>query len=107
LGLVARAFRAILGLAFVAGLLWCSFNVPLGELTFAQHMDRIGQTPEAEELLEGSRDTVRPVIQEATDRMLGEYIEAPTVEDDAGVRREGAGPPSTPDTVKLPGGRRP
>ena len=104
---MTKAVRAILGLAFLAGSLWCSFNVPLGELTFAQHMDRIGQTPEAEQLLEGSRDTVRPVLEEATDRMLGEYIEAPTTEEDTAALPESAGPPSTPEAVKLPGGRRP
>lgn len=61
----------------IAGL-WCSFKVPLGELTFAQHMDRIGQTPEAEALLHGTRSAVSPMLEEATQRLLGEYIEAPT-----------------------------
>jgi hypothetical protein len=77
---VGKLLRAMIGLGLLVGGLWCSFNVPLGERTFAQHMDRIGQTREAEELLEGSRQTVRPVLREATDRMLGEYIEAPTAE---------------------------
>lgn len=60
------------------GSLWCSFQVPLGKLTFAQHMDRIGRTPEAEELLHGTRAAVSPMLEEATQRLLGEYIEAPT-----------------------------
>ncbi len=100
-----KALRGIIGLVLVAGLLWCSFNVRLGELTFAQHMDRIGQTREAEELLEGSRQTVRPVLREATDRMLGEYIEAPTVDrapPPAGSIPERATPPMPPRPGKLP-----
>jgi hypothetical protein len=88
---VGKLLRAMIGLGLMVGGLWCSFNVPLGERTFAQHMDRIGQTREAEELLEGSRQTVRPVLREATDRMLGEYIEAPTVE--ANTIPERAAPP--------------
>lgn len=109
-----------MGLVFLAGLVWCSFQVPLGELTFAQHMDRIGQTPEAKGLLDGSRKTIAPVMDEATDRMLGEYIEAPThastVESavfpsSPGVPQS-AGPPrpmrdrtkpSTDESTKLPG----
>lgn len=103
---MGKALRGIVGLALVAGLLWCSFNVELGELTFAQHMDRIGQTREAEELLEGSRETVRPVLREATDRMLGEYIEAPTVEGSqpAGAIPERASPPLGPRAHELPRG---
>lgn len=90
---VGKALRAVIGLALLAGTLWCSFNKKLGELTFAQHMDRIGQTREAEELLEGSRQTVRPVLREATDRMVGEYIEAPTVGKDGRPIPERAAPP--------------
>ncbi len=71
-------FRSILSLAILVGLVWCSFKVPLGERTFAEHADRIGQTPEAKELIEGSRETVTPMLEEATHRVLGEYVEAPT-----------------------------
>lgn len=101
-------------------MVWCSFKVPLGEFTFAEHMDRIGQTPEAKELLEGSRSKINPLVDEATDRMLGEYIEAPTseqvfaptaatpVRDSAGPpkarkRKPKAHEPSTFDRTKLPG----
>jgi hypothetical protein len=109
LAVVGKALRGIIGLALVVGLLWCSFNVELGELTFAQHMDRIGQTREAEELLDGSRETVRPVLREATDRMLGEYIEAPTTEHDASPEEEpvpeGAAPPLPSRARKLPSGQ--
>ncbi len=74
LGLV----RSLFSLVVVAVLVWCSFRVPLGERTFAEHADRIGETPEARELLDSTRQTLTPMLQDATDRMLGEYIEAPT-----------------------------
>lgn len=75
---VSSFIRSVLSIALLLGAVWCSFNVPLGERTFAEHMDRIGQTPEAVELIEGSRQTVSPMIEEATHRVLGEYVEAPT-----------------------------
>jgi hypothetical protein len=50
----------------------------VGRRTFAQHVDRIGATPEAKELVDSTRSSVSPVLEDATDRMLGEYIEAPT-----------------------------
>jgi hypothetical protein len=75
---VIRPIRTLISLAFIATLVWCSFHVPLGERTFSEHMDRIGRTPEARELLDGTRSTVNPAIEEATDRLLGEHIVAPT-----------------------------
>lgn len=78
MGAVSSFIRSVFAIALLLGAVWCSFNVPLGERTFAEHMDRIGQTPEAMELIEGSRQTVTPMIEEATHRVLGEYVEAPT-----------------------------
>ncbi|MFO0633716.1 MAG: hypothetical protein U0168_12770 [Nannocystaceae bacterium] len=73
-----RPIRSLIALALLAGLVWCSFKVPIGRRTFAQHVDRIGATPEAKELVDSTRSSVSPVLEDATDRMLGEYIEAPT-----------------------------
>ena len=78
MGAVSSFIRSVFAIVLLLGAVWCSFNVPLGERTFAEHMDRIGQTPEAMELIEGSRQTVTPMIEEATHRVLGEYVEAPT-----------------------------
>lgn len=70
--------RSLVGLLFLSLVIWCSFRVPVGRRTFAEHVDRIGQTEEAKELLDSTRHTLTPVFRDATDRMLGEYIEAPT-----------------------------
>ncbi|MCX4240499.1 hypothetical protein OEB96_07735 [Paraliomyxa miuraensis] len=114
-----RLLRLLISLAFLAGSLWFAFSVKLGGRTFAEHVDRIGQTPEAHDLIEGTRATVNPVLQEATDRMLGEHIEAPTraepepavhantgpIGKGAGKSSGGAPELSSPDHVKLPGRR--
>lgn len=104
-----RLVRPLISLAFLGGSLWLAFSVELGGRTFAEHVDRIGQTPEAHELVEGTRATINPVLQEATDRMLGEHIEAPTRAEPpaathaAAARREPRPRVSTPERGKLPG----
>jgi hypothetical protein len=109
LAAVYRLLRPLISLAFIAVTLWLACTVKLGDRTFAEHVDRIGQTPEANDLIEGTRATVNPVLQEATDRMLGEHIEAPTrVEPKqathaAAARPDGRPRASTPDRVRLPG----
>jgi len=97
---VFRAGRTLLSVAILVSGLWCSFQVPLGELTFAEHMDRIGKTREAEALLHGTRSVVSPLLDEATDRLLGEYIEAPTEASIAVPSRAGAPPRPNGDVAR-------
>jgi hypothetical protein len=75
---VLGLLRAGVGLMLIALTLWCAFRVPLGRRTFAEHADRIGETPEARELVESTRGALSPMLEDATQRMLGEHIEAPT-----------------------------
>ncbi len=70
--------RTLISVAFLAMFLWAAFTVKLGRMTFAEHIDRIGQTPEATELLDGARARVAPTLDEVKQRVLGEYVEAPT-----------------------------
>jgi len=75
---VLGPLRTFISVAFLAMFLWAAFTVKLGRLTFADHVDRIGQTPEAKELLDGARSRVGPTLDEVKHRVLGEYVEAPT-----------------------------
>ncbi len=113
---MVRLLRPLVSLAFLVGVLWFSFSVKLGGRTFAEHVDRIGQTPEANDLIEGTRSTVNPVLQDATDRMLGEHIEAPTRAEPKAThaatapsrrdrRSTRSDSTSTPEHTKLPGRR--
>lgn len=70
--------RTAISVLFVSLVVWCALTVPLGRRTFADHVDRIGQTREAEELIDGARTRVRPLLEEVKHRFLGEYVEAPT-----------------------------
>lgn len=73
-----QPLRTAISLAVLAGALWAAFTVDLGGRTFAEHVDTISGTPEAEQLIEGTRSRINPALQEVRDRILGEYVEAPT-----------------------------
>jgi hypothetical protein len=75
---VLRPIRTLISLVFLGGVVWFCFAVKLGDKTLAQHMDQIGRTQEAQELIEGTRSTVNPMLEEAKSRVLGEHVEAPT-----------------------------
>jgi len=75
---VLGPLRTLISVAFLVVFLWAAFTVKLGRFTFADHVDRIGQTDEAQELLDGARSRVRPTLEEVKQRVLGEYVEAPT-----------------------------
>jgi hypothetical protein len=128
LGPVFQPLRTAISLAVLAGALWAAFTVDLGGRTFAEHVDTISGTPEAEQLLDGTRSRINPALQEVRDRVLGEYVEAPTWIPDAHesakapagkaakrakakVTNEQAVPASTLTSEgfepKLPGHRRP
>lgn len=102
MGSVIALVRGLVSLALIAGVVWCSFRVPLGRRTFAEHADRIGQTPEARELVDSTRQTVTPALQDATDRMLGEYIEAPTKPPPGSPAAAAAVPARTKPPSRLP-----
>ena len=118
--------RTLISLAFLAVFLWASCTVKLGRFTFAEHIDRIGQTDEAKELIDGTRSRVGPGLEEVKQRMFGEYVEAPThlatppsprpqaqaervpVATSTSSRAAAgpATPASTADAIKLPGRRK-
>ena len=107
LALVFKPVRAAIGLCILAAGVWASFAVPLGERTFAEHVDAISQTREAKALAEGARSRVNPVLQEARDRVLGEHVEAPTYLPGESLEpvhaNAPATPPSTAERPSLPG----
>lgn len=82
-----QPLRTVISLAVLAGALWAAFTVDLGGRTFAEHVDTISETPEAAQLLEGTRSRINPALQEVRDRVLGEYVEAPTWIPDANEAR--------------------
>jgi len=97
--------RTLISVAFLVAFLWAAFTVKLGRMTFADHVDRIGQTPEAKELLDGARSRVGPTLDEVKQRVLGEYVEAPTHLASQAPRPPA--PPNTPAASKPPAASEP
>ncbi|MFO7567193.1 MAG: hypothetical protein R6X02_31395 [Enhygromyxa sp.] len=112
-----RPVRTAISVAVLVGALWAAFAVELGDKTFAEHVDTISETPEAKQLLEGTRATINPALVEIRDRVLGEYVEAPTwipdQEPQTGAPQPASAPsieprtsPDRPAEPPLPGRRR-
>ncbi len=78
LATVFSALRSLVVFGLLSWAVWFAFTVNLGEHTLAQHIDRIAATPEARELSREAGKRVDPLIEEARDRVFGEYVEAPT-----------------------------
>ncbi|MBZ5715418.1 hypothetical protein [Nannocystis pusilla] len=127
--------RTLLSLVFLVAILWASCTVKLGAFTLSEHVDRIGETPQAKELLDGTRGRISPMLEDMKQRIFGEYVEAPTratkeppaerrrpprpsqaavrsaTPVEAPPRREveaqpGRGPSASAEDARLPGGRR-
>lgn len=112
-----RPLRTAISFAVLGAALWAAFAIDLGGRTFAEHVDTISETPEAKQLIEGTRSTINPALQEVRDRVLGEYVEAPTwipseqpvapgPEHEQIIPASTLGPDDEGDEPALPGGRR-
>jgi hypothetical protein len=97
--------RTVLSLVFLTALLWASCTVKLGAFTLSEHVDRIGETPQAKELLDGTRGRIAPVLEDMKQRLFGEYVEAPTRADGkaapAAKRQEPRVPRPSPAAVRT------
>ena len=64
-----RLIKLLISLAALAGFIWFGANVQLGNRTLFGHLQAIGQTREAHELVEGTKDSARPLVEEAGRRL--------------------------------------
>jgi len=59
---VFRLIKLLLGLAALAGFVWFGANIPLGSRTLFQHLQAIGRTRETKDLLDGTRESAKPLM---------------------------------------------
>jgi len=64
-----RLIKLLISLAALAGFIWFGANVQLGQRTLFGHLQAIGQTREAHELVEGTKESARPLVEEAGRRL--------------------------------------
>lgn len=93
---MGRSIRTAISVGFVGLCLWGAFAIPLGDKTLAEHIDAIGETPEADALLDGARGTVNPALEEFKDRILGEHVTAPTHLAESPTAADDVAPPTPP-----------
>lgn len=55
--------RSLITLVLVLGFVYCGAAVPLGERTLFQHIARIWQTDETQELVHGVKESSEPVVE--------------------------------------------
>jgi hypothetical protein len=57
-----RLIKLLIGLAALVVFVWFGANVPLGSQTLFQHLQAIGRTRETQDLLDGTRETAKPLV---------------------------------------------
>lgn len=83
-----RLIKLLLGLAALAGFVWFGANVPLGSRTLFQHLQAIGRTRETQDLLDGTRESAKPLMDSVRRRA------EEALHDKAVVPADGGAPPA-------------
>jgi hypothetical protein len=93
-----RLIKLLISLAALAGFIWFGANVQLGQRTLFGHLQAIGQTREAHELVEGTKESARPLVEEAGRRLAHRSDSAGTTKDEASsATAPSPGKPSPPE----------
>ena len=64
-----RLIKLLIGLAGLAVFVWFGANVPLGSRTLFEHMQAIGRTRETQDLLDGTRQSAKPLVDGVRKRL--------------------------------------
>ena len=64
-----RLIKLIVALVGLAAFVWFGANVPLGSRTLFEHLQAIGRTHETQELLDGTRETAKPLMDGVRKRL--------------------------------------
>jgi len=59
---VFRLIRLLFWLAVIGGFIWLGFTVPLGKYTLFGHIRRIWHSQETQDLVKGTEDAAKPVV---------------------------------------------
>ena len=66
-----RLIKLLLGIAGFAFFVWFGANIPLGSRTLFEHLQAIGRTRESQELLDGTRESAKPLVEGVRRRLSG------------------------------------
>jgi hypothetical protein len=66
-----RIIKFLMGMVSLAVFVWFGANVPLGSRTLFEHLQAIGRTRETQDLLEGTRQSAKPLVDGVRKRLGG------------------------------------
>lgn len=66
-----RIIKFLVGMASLAAFIWFGANVHLGSRTLFEHLQAIGRTRETQDLLEGTRESAKPLVDGVRKRLGG------------------------------------
>lgn len=61
--------KFLLGIVLLIVFVWFGANVPLGDRTMFQHLQAVGTTRATQDLVEGTRDTAKPLLEGVRKRL--------------------------------------
>jgi hypothetical protein len=95
-------FRLLKLLTVLLGLgvfVWFGANIPLGSQTLFQHLQAIGRTRETKDLLDGTRDRARPLVDDVRRRLAGAAAPDPDPDERPAARPDGGAAARPPEQL--------
>ncbi|HEY8925426.1 MAG TPA: hypothetical protein VIU64_13660 [Polyangia bacterium] len=76
-----KLVKLLAGLVGLAAFVWFGANVPLGSQTLFQHLQAIGRTRETQDLLDGTREKAKPLVDSVRRKLAQEATVSPGAPD--------------------------
>ena len=76
-----RLFKLLVGLVGLVAFVWFGANIPLGSRTLFQHLQAIGRTRETQDLLAGTRETAKPLVDSVRRKLAHDSADSPATPD--------------------------
>ena len=80
-----RLVKLLISLVGLAAFVWFGANVPLGNQTLFQHLQAIGRTREAKEMLDGARESAKPMLDSVRHKLADSTTGSAALPDGGGV----------------------
>jgi hypothetical protein len=71
-----KLVKILAGVVGLAAFVWFGANVPLGSQTLFQHLQAIGRTRETQDLLDGTREKAKPLVDSVRRKLAHEATES-------------------------------
>jgi hypothetical protein len=88
-----RMIKVMFMMAAFVALAWFGSTVKLGDRTLFGHLRAIGNTKESQELVDGTKQSAKPLVDDVRRRIAGETTTPAPPASPAGATTPDAGPP--------------